>query len=44
MVPGDRSDPWRRTLDESPLALGELYRWITDEVVDGFGVDRFQLI
>jgi hypothetical protein len=33
MVPGDRSDPWRRTLDESLLALGELDRWIIDGVI-----------
>ena len=43
MVPGDRSDPWRRTLDESLLALGELYRWMVNPVIDGFGVDRLQL-
>ena len=43
MVPGDRSDPWQRTLDESLLALGELYPWMVDPVIDGFGVDHLQL-
>jgi hypothetical protein len=33
MVPGDRSVPWRRTLDQSLLALGELDQWIIHGVV-----------